>query len=68
MMRWHLQKLGADEAKIGEEMKKWEALQIEKQKKQEALREQKRLKRKAKKQAEAGKPEAQAVSAETAAA
>ena len=40
MMRWHLQKLGMDEAKIGEEMQKWEALQVEKQKRHEARREE----------------------------
>jgi small subunit ribosomal protein S16 len=55
MMRWHLQKLGMDEAKIGEEMQKWQALQTEKQERQEARREQKKQQRKAKKAAEAAK-------------
>jgi small subunit ribosomal protein S16 len=63
MMRWHLQKLGLDEAKIGEEMTKWEALQGEKLKRQEARREQKKQQRKAKKAAEAAKPESSAASA-----
>jgi len=66
MMRWHLQKLGLDEAKIGEEMQKWEALQAEKQKRQEARREQKKQQRKAKKAAETAKPEGEAASAEAA--
>jgi small subunit ribosomal protein S16 len=66
MMRWHLQKLGIDEAKIGEEMQKWEVLQIEKQKRQEALREQKKQQRKAKKQAETAKADGQSASAEAA--
>jgi small subunit ribosomal protein S16 len=66
MMRWHLQKLGMDEAKIGEEMKKWEALQAEKQKSQEARREQKKQKRKAKKAAETAKTEEGSASAEAA--
>jgi len=60
MMRWHMQKLGMDEAKIGEEMTKWEALQAEKQKGREARREQKKQQRKAKKAAEAAKGEAAA--------
>ena len=60
MMRWHMQKLGMDEAKIGEEMTKWEALQAEKQKRHEARREQKKQQRKAKKTAEATKSEAAA--------
>jgi len=57
MLRWHMQKLGLDEAKIGEEMKKWEAEQGDKQKRQEARREQKKQQRKAKKVAAASKGE-----------
>jgi small subunit ribosomal protein S16 len=53
LMRLHLQKLGMDEAQIGEAMKQWEAQQAERQKRQEALREQKKRQRKAKKKAEA---------------
>lgn len=60
MLRWHLQKLGMDEAKIGEELQKWQALQVEKQKRQEALREQRKQKRKAKKAAAAAPKEAAA--------
>jgi small subunit ribosomal protein S16 len=63
MMRWHLQKRGLDEAKIGEEMQKWQALQAEKQKRQEARREQKKQQRQAKKAASAAKPEGEAASA-----
>jgi small subunit ribosomal protein S16 len=53
LMRLHLQKLGMNEAQIGEALKQWEAQQAEKQKRQEALREQKKRQRKAKKEAEA---------------
>ena len=67
MMRWHLQKLGWEEAKIGEEMKKWEALQAGKQQRHEARREQKKQQRKAKKAATAAKPEGEAASAPAAA-
>jgi small subunit ribosomal protein S16 len=63
MMRWHLQKLGLDEAKIGEEMQKWQALQVEKQKRQEARREQKKQQRQAQKAAPAAKPEGEAANA-----
>lgn len=60
MLRWHMQKLGLDEAKIGEEMKKWEAEQADKQKRQEARREQRKQQRKAKKVAEASAGETKA--------
>ncbi|MDZ7288609.1 MAG: 30S ribosomal protein S16 [candidate division KSB1 bacterium] len=50
LMRWHLQKRGMDEAQIGEEMKKWEALQSERHKRLEALREQKKQQRKSQKE------------------
>lgn len=60
MLRWHMQKLGLDEAKIGEEMAKWETQQADKQKRQEARREQKKQQRKAKQAAEATKGEAAA--------
>ena len=67
MMRWHLQKRGLDEAQIGEEIKKWEVIQIEKQKRQEARREQKKQQRKAKKQAGVEKAETGAASSPEAA-
>jgi len=51
MLRWHLQNLGSDEARIGEEMQKWQAQQADKQKREEARREQKKQQRKAKKAA-----------------
>jgi len=60
MLRWHMQKLGLDAAKIGEETAKWEAQQVDKQKRQEARREQKKQQRKAKKVAEATKSAAAA--------
>lgn len=47
MLEVHLRKLGKDEAYIGEEIKKWEVLQLDRQKRVEALREQRKLKRKA---------------------
>jgi small subunit ribosomal protein S16 len=53
LMQLHLKKLGMDEAQIGEEMKKWEVLQMERQKREAALREQKKQQRKTKKEAEA---------------
>jgi len=37
MLKWHFMKHGLDEAKIDEEYKKWELLQLEKQKRNEAL-------------------------------
>jgi small subunit ribosomal protein S16 len=37
MVKWHFMKHGHDGAKIEEEFKKWELLQIEKQKREEAL-------------------------------
>jgi hypothetical protein len=50
MLEMHLRKLGKDETHIGEEIKKWEVLQLERQKRAEALREQRKLKRKAPKE------------------
>ncbi len=41
MLRWALKKKGLDEAKIEEEFKKWEVIQLEQQKKKEALAAQK---------------------------
>lgn len=40
LLRFHLLKSGADEAKIQEELKKWELLQLERQKRLEAIRAQ----------------------------
>ena len=52
LLQWHLRKRGFEEAKISEEMKKWEATQVDRLKRQEALREEKRMARKKKKEAE----------------
>jgi small subunit ribosomal protein S16 len=53
LLQWHMKKLGMEEARIGEEIKKWEVLQSERQKRREALRQQKKQQRKAKKESEA---------------
>lgn len=52
LLQWHLRKRGFEEAKVSEEMKKWEASQAASQSRKEALREEKRLARKKKKDAE----------------
>ncbi len=41
MLRYHLMKQGLDDAKIDEEMKKWELVKLEKKKREEALQAQK---------------------------
>lgn len=52
LLQWHLRKRGIEEAKITEEMQKWEVAQKERNQRREALREEKRLARKKKKEAE----------------
>ncbi len=52
LLQWHLRKRGFEEAKITEEMQKWEVAQKERNQRHEALREEKRLARKKKKEAE----------------
>jgi len=47
-LKWDLMKHGADEAKIEEEFKKWEVLQLERQKRLEAQKAQKEASSKAK--------------------
>lgn len=47
MLKWHLKRRGADDAKISEELKKWEALQAEKRQRLEVARLQKKSKKKA---------------------
>jgi len=54
MLRFHLIKSGFDEARIQEELKKWEVLQLERQKRLEAIRAQKEREKRA--QAEEAKP------------
>ena len=65
-LKWHLQKSGADEAKITEELGKWELLQKDKEARQQAKEEEKkRLKAEAKeKEAEEKATEAEATTAE----
>lgn len=46
LLRRHLKSLGTDDAKVHEEIQKWEALQSDKQKRQEALKAQRKLKAK----------------------
>lgn len=58
LLKWHLMKRGFDETNIGEELKKWEALQLERQKRLEALIEQKKREME-EKEAEEEKPEAE---------
>lgn len=55
MLKWHHIKQGHDDAKIEEEYKKWELLQLEKQKREEALAAQ--AKRKQETEPEATEPE-----------
>jgi len=52
LLQWHLRKRGFEEAKITEEMQKWEVARKERNQRREALREEKRLARKKKKEAE----------------
>lgn len=52
LLQWHLRKRGIEEAKIAEEMQKWEAAQGERQNRRVALREEKQLARKKKQEAE----------------
>ena len=52
LLQWHLRKRGFEEAKISEEMQKWEASQTDRLKRIEATREDKRIARKKKKEAE----------------
>ncbi len=56
-LKWDLMKHGADEAKIEEEFKKWEVLQLERQKRLEAQKAQQETSKKAKPKEE---PEAEA--------
>lgn len=65
MLKWHLKKRGAEDAKIGEEVKKWEALQAERIKRAEVLRLQKKSKKAKQKEAEAAKAESAPASAES---
>ena len=58
MLKWDLMKRGFDEAKIDEEIKKWEILQLEQKKKEEALAAQ--AKRESEDKKEEPKVEAQA--------
>lgn len=59
-LKWDLMKRGADEAKIEEEFKKWEVLQLERQKRLEAQKAQKEASNKTKAKEEAKKePEAE---------
>lgn len=53
LLRWHLEKRGYDPARQQEEIKKWEAAQIERQRREEAWREQNKRSRKKKKTAPA---------------
>ncbi|MDZ7267033.1 MAG: 30S ribosomal protein S16 [candidate division KSB1 bacterium] len=46
MLKWHLKRRGADDAKINEELKKWEALQAEKRQRLELARLQKKSRKK----------------------
>jgi len=52
MLKWHLMRAGYDQARMEEEIKKWELLQLEKRKRAEALAAQ-RLKKQEAKPAEA---------------
>lgn len=52
LLQWHLRKRGFEEAKISEEMSKWQAAQADRQKRLAASRDEKRLARKKKKEAE----------------
>lgn len=48
MLKWHLMRAGYDQARMEEEIKKWELLQLEKRKKAEALAAQRSKKQEAK--------------------
>ena len=48
LLQWHLKKRGFDDARIDEEMKKWEVEQIEREKRREAVRSQKDREKEAK--------------------
>jgi small subunit ribosomal protein S16 len=60
LLKWHLLRQGADEAKIEGEIQKWQTQQSEKEKRVEALEEQKLRQEAAEKEAEAKKAEAEA--------
>jgi small subunit ribosomal protein S16 len=51
LLRWHMGKRNYDETRQQEEIKKWEAAQIDRQRRQEAEREQNKRSRKKKKEA-----------------
>ncbi|UCE06843.1 MAG: 30S ribosomal protein S16 [bacterium] len=57
MLKWHYMKHGQDEAKIEEEYKKWELLQLERQKREEAFAEQAKREGEQKTDAEESAPE-----------
>ncbi len=60
MLKWHYIRDGHGEAKIGEEYKKWELLQLERKRREEALAAQAQRKQKPKASEEAPIPETQA--------
>ncbi|MGH7495157.1 MAG: 30S ribosomal protein S16 [bacterium] len=51
LLKWHMSKRNYDETRQQEEIKKWEAAQIDRQRRLEALREQNKRSRKKKKEA-----------------
>ncbi len=62
-LKWDLMKHGADEAKINEEFKKWELLQLERQKRLEAKKAQEAQSKKAEAKDEQAPAEAQETAA-----
>lgn len=56
LLKWHLQRNGADDAAIAEALQNWEVQQMERQKKKEALAEQQKRAKKTKKAEEKEEP------------